>query len=253
MILVIDKPAGWTPLEAMEALRARTPELAGAPMVYAGRLDPMAEGAVLVLTGEDRFDLPTHLRHDKEYQATFLFGVRSDTFDALGRLGPARAPAPLAMCCAAVEALVGVHRLPLPAWSAYKVRGRPLHAWASAGRLHEVELPVREMTVRAVTGVYVAEVQAAEVVDEVYARIARVRGAFRQAEATADWARLAGGHTPLVRVSATITVSSGTFIRAFADAVGEGLACGGLLYALRRTRVGPYTLDGPRGDAAVPT
>jgi len=243
VILAVDKPAGWTPLQALEALRARRPELAGEPMVYAGRLDPMAEGVVLVLTGADRFDLPTHLRHDKEYQTTFLFGVHSDTFDALGRLGPARAPATPATCRAAVEALVGVHRLPLPAWSAYKVRGRPLHAWANEGRLGEVELPERDMTVRSVEGVKATEVQAADVVDEVCERIARVRGAFRQADAVADWTRLAAEGAPLVRVSATITVSSGTFIRALGNAVGERLGCGGLLYALRRTRVGPYTLE----------
>lgn len=230
-------------MQALEALRARTLELAGEPMVYAGRLDPMAEGVVLVLAGADRFDLPAHLRHDKEYQATFLFGVHSDTFDALGRLGPARAPAPPGTCRAAIEALAGVHRLPLPAWSAYKVRGRPLHAWANEGRLGEIELPVRDMTVRAVAGVDATEVQAAGVVDAICERIARVRGAFRQAGATADWTRLAGEGAPLVLVKATITVSSGTFIRALANAVGDQLGGGGLLYALRRTRVGPYTLE----------
>ena len=54
-IINLYKPAGWTPLAAMEALRAVTPALAGEPMVYAGRLDPMAEGVLLVLTasGDD--------------------------------------------------------------------------------------------------------------------------------------------------------------------------------------------------------
>lgn len=254
MIVTVDKPAGWTPLEAMDALRDRTPELAGERMVYAGRLDPMAEGALLVLTGADRFDLPAHLRHDKEYRATFLFGVHSDTFDGLGRLGPACPPAAAGCCLAAVESLVGVHALPLPAWCAYKVRGasagpahkngrRPLHAWANEGRLGEIELPVREMAVLAVGAADVVATRASEQSDDVCARIRRVRGTFRQPDAVADWARLADGDPPLVLVHANITVSSGTFVRALANAVGDQLGCGALLYALRRTRVGPYSLE----------
>ena len=86
MVLTTWKRAGETPLQAMEALRARDPALAGVPMVYAGRLDPMAEGVLLVLAGDDRHALPEHLRHDKRYRASFLFGVGSDTGDGLGRL-----------------------------------------------------------------------------------------------------------------------------------------------------------------------
>ncbi|MDP2315170.1 MAG: hypothetical protein Q8P41_19880 [Pseudomonadota bacterium] len=240
MILTLHKPAGWTPLEAMEALRARTPALAGEPIVYAGRLDPMAEGLLLVLTGADRFALPEHLEHDKDYVATFLFGVASDTFDALGRLAD-RAHAPdLAACAAAVAALAGVHDLPLPAWSAYRVHGRPLHAWAREGRLHEIELPMRAMRVTAVHGVAAAPVRASALVDDVSARIDRVRGLFRQDEARADWEHLASDDPPLVAVRAALTVTSGTFVRALAQAMGARLGCGGLLVALRRTRVGPY-------------
>ena len=133
MILVIDKPPGWTPLEAMEALRAGTPALVEEKMVYAGRLDPMAEGVLLVLTGEDRHTLAAHLGHDKQYVATFLFGVGSDTHDALGRLvSGGSSPPPAARCAEAVAALPGVHPLPLPVWSAYRVGGRPLHAWAGS-------------------------------------------------------------------------------------------------------------------------
>jgi tRNA pseudouridine55 synthase len=241
MIVTVHKPPGWTPLEAMEALRARTPELTDEPMVYAGRLDPMAEGLLLVLTGDDRYALPAHLGHDKDYDATFLFGLSSDTFDALGRLAPVVPVAPsVAACAAAVAGLTGAHALPLPAWSAYKVKGRPLHAWAREGRLHEIELPVRRMQVTAVGPVSGATVRADALIDDVLARIDRVRGQFRQDQARADWLKRAAADPPLVVVRAELTVTSGTFVRSLAHNLGERLGCGGLLLALRRTRIGDY-------------
>ncbi len=240
MIVPVHKPPGWTPLEALDALRRERPELAEEPMVYAGRLDPMAEGVLLVLTGEDRHALPAQLAHDKDYVATFLFGVSSDTHDALGRLRDPRPPPPLEVCRDAVASLRGTHALPLPAWSAYRVRGRPLHAWASEGRLDEVERPVRAMQVTAVTAVEAAELRVDDVTPDVFARIDRVRGAFRQALARADWERLRREDPPLVAVTASLTVSSGTYVRALAEELGARLGSGGLLLSLLRTRVGPY-------------
>jgi tRNA pseudouridine55 synthase len=225
----------------MEDLRARTPALMGEPMVYAGRLDPMAEGLLLVLTGEDRFGLPAHLTHDKRYEATLLFGVQSDTHDALGRLASGLGGAPPPSRCAVLVAdLGGTHTLPLPVWSAYRVRGRPLHAWAREGRLHEISVPVRDMVVTAVESVAATAVRPSALLDDVRARITRVRGTFRQAEALADWEVLGELDLPLVQVTATLTVTTGTYIRALAHAVGTRLGCGGLLFALRRTRVGPF-------------
>ena len=240
MIVAVEKQAGWTPLEAMEALRARTPALAGEPMVYAGRLDPMAEGLLLVLTGPDRHALPAHLGHDKDYRATFLFGVASDTHDALGRLTASAAVPEPDVGVTAVAALAGTHVLPLPVWSAYRVRGHPLHWWAHAGRLAEVDVPTRAMRVDAVVEVTGAPRRAWDLLPDVLTRIGRVPGAFRQGPARRDWEALAERDPPLLAVQATLTVGSGTFVRALAHDVGARLGCGGLLLALRRTRIGPY-------------
>ena len=57
-------------------------------------------------------------------------------------------------------------------------------------------------------------------------------------------------------VDVTVTCSSGTYIRALARDLGAALGCGGHLTALRRTRVGPFSLDAaaplePWDDARV--
>lgn len=242
MIVPLFKTGGITPLQALEQLRVARPELAEEPMVYAGRLDPMAEGLLLVLTGEDRFALPAHLSHDKEYVASMLFGVSSDTFDGLGRISLG-STAPLnVLPRGGWEAFVGTHRLPLPAYSAFRVRGRALHSWAAEGRLPEVELPVRDMIVRSASEVQRELVRVSNLLSSLETRIGSVRGAFRQDAALSDWRAIAGTNPELLLVSVRLTVNSGTYVRALTQELGEQLGCGALLYRLVRTRVGPYSL-----------
>ena len=52
-ILKLYKKEGETPLEAIERFRRKNPEYRNEKMTYAGRLDPMAEGVLLVLAGNE--------------------------------------------------------------------------------------------------------------------------------------------------------------------------------------------------------
>ena len=47
--ILIEKREGQTPLQALDELRIARPELAEVSLTYAGRLDPMASGKLLVL------------------------------------------------------------------------------------------------------------------------------------------------------------------------------------------------------------
>jgi len=55
-------------------------------MTYAGRLDPLAEGLLLVLTGEECKNKEKYLGLDKEYEVDVLFGFATDTYDILGKV-----------------------------------------------------------------------------------------------------------------------------------------------------------------------
>ena len=52
-VIVLNKKEGETPLEAMEAFRASNKQYKDFKMTYAGRLDPMASGLLLVLVGDE--------------------------------------------------------------------------------------------------------------------------------------------------------------------------------------------------------
>ncbi|MCA9363758.1 hypothetical protein KC727_00880, partial [Candidatus Kaiserbacteria bacterium] len=80
----IEKRIGETPLEAAERLRVTLGLSADIPLAYAGRLDPMASGKLLVLIGDECKKQEQYHTLDKEYTFEVLFGVRSDTADVLG-------------------------------------------------------------------------------------------------------------------------------------------------------------------------
>ena len=52
-MILVNKQIGETPLEALEKVRREHGFDANLPMTYAGRLDPMAEGLLIVLVGEE--------------------------------------------------------------------------------------------------------------------------------------------------------------------------------------------------------
>ena len=78
------KKQGQTPLEVIDELKANHKDWASLPMTYAGRLDPMAEGLMIILIGEECKNKEKYLGLDKVYEFEILFGFESDTFDLLG-------------------------------------------------------------------------------------------------------------------------------------------------------------------------
>ena len=84
MIHLVNKKEGETPLAALERL-CRDHGIYE-KVTYAGRLDPMASGLLLVLSGDDVYKKDSMLEHTKTYDFTILLGVATDTGDILGKV-----------------------------------------------------------------------------------------------------------------------------------------------------------------------
>jgi tRNA U55 pseudouridine synthase TruB len=83
-IFPVQKERGETLAVLLERFRSEYTLDDTTKLTYAGRLDPMAEGLVLVLAGESRFQKDTLLGLAKEYEIEVLFGIATDTLDPLG-------------------------------------------------------------------------------------------------------------------------------------------------------------------------
>jgi tRNA pseudouridine55 synthase len=206
-LVIVDKPAGWTSHDVVGKLR----RLAGTRRVgHAGTLDPMATG-VLVIGVDKATRLLGHLAlTEKSYDAVIRLGQSTNTDDAEGELTgsvPAAGVTEEALR-AAVDDLTGtIEQIP-PQVSAIKIDGRRAYKRVRDGE--EVALKARPVTVYD----------------------------FALGDLRYDG--------DLLDVSATVTCSSGTYIRALARDLGAALGVGGHLSYLRRTRVGPYDLPQAR-------
>ncbi|MDO8575301.1 MAG: hypothetical protein Q7R78_01200 [bacterium] len=79
-----NKRVGETPLECLNRFKLDNPLYKDLPLTYAGRLDPLAEGVLVILAGEKRLEKEKYNYCDKEYTADILFGINTDTHDYLG-------------------------------------------------------------------------------------------------------------------------------------------------------------------------
>jgi tRNA pseudouridine55 synthase len=246
-MFALDKPVGPSAAQCLSLLRAADPALAGVKLGHAGRLDPMAEGLLTVLVGDETRDVHRHRAAPKAYEVDVLLGVASDSFDELGLVTEARACAvpaeALARACASLE---GERMQRYPPFCQAKVRGVSLIALGRAGVA--VERPAALRALHEVTLLGAREVDLAAACARALWRVGLVHGDFRQ-EAIVDRWRAAAAERPGARLtvaSLRVRCSAGTYMRSLADELGAAVGAPALASRIRRTAAGDLTLDGAR-------
>lgn len=252
--VVVEKGVGETPLQALETLRETDHILQGIPLTYAGRLDPMASGKLLILIGDECKDRKKYDGLDKEYEFEILLGVQSDTGDVLGMPSMSE-PTVLTDygkkdLQKIASSFVGWHTLPYPVFSSKTVAGKPLFQYALEGALDTIEIP----TIR--THVYTMEylgqktLETGVLLDEVLKKInflqasvdsGRIGADFRKAEIIKQWEALSFERDQRYMVlKFKAVVSSGTYIRSLAPIIAQRFGTLGIAYSIHRTRIGKY-------------
>ena len=205
-LIIVDKPSGMTSHDVVGKCR----RIFGTRRVgHAGTLDPMATGVLVVGIERATKILGLLSGSSKSYAATIRLGQTTSTEDAEGQLLQEISTEHLteATIAAAVTGLRGdIMQVP-SAVSAVKVDGQRAYKLAREGKV--VELAARPVRI------------------DRFEMLALRRGRF-------------------IDLDVVVDCSSGTYIRALARDLGDALAVGGHLIALRRTRVGRFGLDQAR-------
>ena len=199
-VLNINKPSGMTSFAAVSCVRrlARV-KRAG----HAGTLDPLADGVLLVLTGQAT-RIATYLEAlPKRYRAVIRLGLETDSFDIMGKVTAEHAVPELdeATLRPVLACFTGAIMQTPPMFSALKRDGQPLYKLARQGI--EVERAPRPVTVYAL-----------------------------------DLAGIAG-----TRITVDVCCSKGTYIRVLAHDIGAALGCGGTVERLTRLAVGDFVRE----------
>jgi len=246
LVKAIYKREGITPLEAIDEFRLINRSLEKDKISYAGRLDPMADGVLLLLIGDANKHRNDFLSFEKTYRINVLFGISTDSFDILGMPQVAKSKnISITDIKKVLDGFKGTFLQKFPPYSSKPVNGRPLFYWAKNGRLDEIEIPEKERSISSIAIVDTSNINGGELINKVLERIKDVQGDFRQQEIADAWASLKARIQNDSFQLATIEVSgsSGLYMRQLAVDIGQKLSQYALAYSITRTHVGPFTIE----------
>ena len=209
--IIVDKPEGITSHDVV----ARVRRVIGIRQVgHAGTLDPFATGVLVVCVGRATRLVRFLTGLDKEYLGTVRLGFATDTQDLTGKqITPLRSSNELNLegMRRVLDEFIGPQLQTPPMFSAKKIGGERLYRAAREGR--EIAREPAAITIHSV-------------------------------------ALIDGGQSPLAKnedgtmdLKLRVRCSSGAYVRTLAHDIGERLAAGAHLAALRRTAVGQFQIE----------
>ncbi len=237
-MIYLHKPFGLTPLQAVEKLKAMYPEFTDKKLSYAGRLDPMAEGLLLILIDDENKDRRKLEHFDKEYEFEALLGIESDTYDLLGipKLGNLD-KVDTDKISEFVANSLGEVVQEYPPYSSIKVDGKPLYWWARRNK--------KVIAPKKIINISKLELNGQDLISSrrlgkiVSSKIATVTGDFRQEEILNGWKKLLldlDQDFQVLRFG--LTCSSGGYVRSLVHRLGQFTGAGAVTFSINRTKIG---------------
>ena len=254
-VIITYKKIGETPLESLEKARKERGIATDIPMTYAGRLDPMAEGLMIILAGDECKNKEKYLGLDKTYEFEILVGFTTDTYDLLGLItseytnsshlnplsGGSDADSEFAYSDVikdTVPKFIGNITQKYPPFSSKTVNGKQLFQLSKEGGLPEI-LPTHEVTIYNLRCTSTMIQKKKDLYSEVQRRINLVQGDFRQKEILESWARAFkdSNQQEYTVLSCICECSSGTYIRQLVHDISEQIGMPLVTYSIKRIKL----------------
>lgn len=212
---IIHKKLGETPLQALENYRLEAKIEKSIPMTYAGRLDPMAEGALIILIGKECKEKQKYNNLDKEYEVEILLGLETDTYDLLGLFQKE-------------NEITEVDFKPVKFIQEY-----PKFSSKRLFKEDEEEIPTKEVEIYKIENLGERDISKQDLENEIKNRISLVKGDFRQDLILEKWneyfSKTNRNSYKIVKIK--VLCSSGTYMRSLANSVNS------LAFSIKRTRI----------------
>lgn len=244
-ILNLYKEPGETPLERIRRFKIEHPEYKDVKMTYAGRLDPMAEGVLIVLAGEAVHRKEEFLYLPKTYEFEVLWGFATDTHDALGKI--VKEGEVVGDLYGQIDNVLNhvrkKERQAYPLFSSRPVKGKPLFEWARKGMLKGIFAPERPIRIFSLEKIGHYEISASELHGRVTERIALITGDFRQRDILHGWEEKLNREAIYPISIFHAEVSTGTYIRGLVHEMGERIGSGAIALSIRRAKVGEFKIE----------
>lgn len=205
--ILLDKPLTWSSFQAVNkfkyALKRKDVLMKNIKVGHAGTLDPLASGLLIVCVGKNTKKISEYQGLPKEYTGTIRLGATTPSYDLETAINQTFPTDHL------TEALI---QNTIPQFLGEIMQKPPIFSaikkegkrlYEHARNQEEVKIEARPVTIHAF-------------------EITALR---------------------LPEIDFRIVCSKGTYIRSIAHDLGEALKCGGHLIALRRTKIGDFSVE----------
>ncbi len=252
MSILVYKKIGETPLQALNRLRLENPKLEKERLSYAGRLDPLAEGLLLVLQGKEcnEAERQKFLGLEKDYEVQVLFGFSTDSYDLLG------IPVENTDICnfnlddlkLSIEKIIpefigANHGLKYPPFSSKTIGGRPLFELARSKDGLPDEMPDIKGTIQSIKVLDLRTISTSDLKEHIHSSVDLVSGDFRQKEILEKWDSILQAETTWPLLKLYVKCESGVYMRSLAESLGRRLGITGLAFSIKRVKIGDHTID----------
>lgn len=243
MIQPLFKPIG----KSSHLLAHKLGQLLGEPCTHTGTLDPMANGVLIALSGNDRYQKESLSAWKKEYEFSVVVGISTDSLDLLGlitHLDPSfTAIKSREKVKRILHQFIGTQNQVIPQFSAKRVDGESF--FDKAKRQEELPQHSQEIEVYSLDLVSIDMISASQLLSIVRRNVSQVEGDFRQASILENWthelSKLESIVFPVMRVRAL--TSKKTYVRGLVRDIGSALNVPTVTSALSRTKNGPYSIQ----------
>lgn len=237
------KHLGETPNERILRWKKENSQYNDVSATYAGRLDPMAEGLLLVLSGDAILDKQSYIDLEKTYHFEMLWGFETDTHDILGLVTNKSEVIPEeAEGINEIKNKIGKFEQNYPAYSSKPVLGKPLFQWARESKIGEIEIPKHEVGITSAEFISRKVISKEELLRNISEKIYKVQGDFRQKDILIKWQESIENSNLITFTidSLSISVSSGFYVRQFVSDFSALFNSLATTFHIKRTKIGEF-------------
>lgn len=204
-VLLIDKPYRWTSFDVVNRLRNQIKKVTGKryKIGHAGTLDPLATGLLIICYGKETKSIEQFMDFEKEYVATLMLGSTTPCFDL---------EKPIDNYYPTDHITEEKVKNVVLKYKGEQLQVPPVFSakWIDGKRAYEFGRKGEDVEIKPVKiNIYDIELLMAK----------------------------------LPEIEIRVACSRGTYIRSLARDIGLDLQSGAHLTALRRTRIGPYSVE----------
>ena len=148
MIITLYKPIGKTPLEVINDYKEKNDSIKKCS--YAGRLDPMASGLLVVLINQSCSLQNEFHNLSKVYEFKIALGISTDSYDLLGKVTCVNMKEDYnikELSSKIIDKFVGTQKQKYPSYSSIRVNGKPLWYHALHNKLEDIEIPEKTINI----------------------------------------------------------------------------------------------------------